>query len=495
MTRKGSERGQDATAQLAFLSENAASIGKSLALPWATMRESSLPSSFNMTVRPLTQNNIASVKNLLTGDNPSRLSRLEALRQYNSDTLAQSDTVAIVLEGRSPSTKTPEGSTVSYTEGYLGDMVEASRMIHVLRNAGKKVVVFTSNPDLFAGTPDRSVSVIGIPADIEPTPFHPFGNLDLIEFMYGTISSQGIGQADKVSYLTPLNGSTPVLYKIEKPNGRAQITDSSKKALSNSLLNAVKSRYGPITDSIWYKLGVHQLQALQVMSHLIGIGGAENWTEFPRPYVHPDISARTAAEYVVNHYDCFPDGFSAPILIHPGVASNNQKVAKKFLPEKSWETVIDKIAEHNGHIPPRPVLFFRPTDSFQAAMTDRLASYASLQGLRTIVLPIGEIETYHKWTLGAFAAFLEKLARKKGLIVGMDSMPAAHLAPGLGINAVVPFSYWYPPNFYGPGPEAQSIVIMPPNPIASSSPDYLPGSTANINPDVIGRAIVGLIDR
>ncbi len=392
--------------------------------------------TYSANVNPLKQEDLSTL-----GDPKLSLFGLiayeEDIRRNNIQLLNSSNTTTVVLDAR----------TNAYNQGFLGDMIEASRLVTALRTVGKNVRIVGSHTDIFTGTNDSGIEVIPIPADLPPATERHW-QPQLLEY---------IGEATKGSpVLFPMNARLPLLLDI---NRTGEIQNQDMLSMLQSYLRQTSSS-PDIKPERWMHRGIHQLQALQITAHLIGLDGVYDWDKFPDAFLHPTDRARKSAEKITNIYRCFFNGSNhdgIPYLIHPGVATNGRKVDQKAYPETRWKRIIEGMTDENLAL--KSLSLLKPVDPAQGAMTTRLAEYAKSLGLKTALLPEQELRTKYGWTLGSFIAFLKELSHRRGIILGCDSMPAGHAAPALDIPAVVLGSPSYNPGFYCPPKDA--LIVMP----------------------------------
>lgn len=381
----------------------------------------------------------------------------QTMRLKNQEDFDGSDSLVIVLDGRINGKK----------EGFLGDMVEATRLIRPFSQRLKEVIIATPHTDVFDGRPDQNVSVLPIPEDIGGVQKPPWDE-KLRRFLYN--------QVGEIPCIFPINADN-ISYAIFGPNG--EIKNESSFILARDAI-----RYGyqglDIGPANWWKKGVHQLQALQIMYHLLGGEDAKDWQQFPDAYLYPSDTAVGVAKEAVNRYGCFSSSgrVCPPVYLHIGVATNGKKMEFKYYPEEKWAQVLKGLAENPAA--PNSVTFLEPSDPDHAKTALSLAQTAVDNGLRVAKIPTSQLRS--EWTLGAFIAFLQELSRHKGMIVGCDSMPAGHAGPAIGNPAVVLGSPFYNPGFYCP--PQRSLVVMP-NPSESIF-------TSGINPEHVVGAIVQL---
>lgn len=425
-------------------------------VPWYSLSLHSRDNfSYKGSVKPLDSDQLERVTRGLvqwkTGGEPFS----ERVRRVNRINFGSSERVVIVLDGRYN----------GKTEGYLGDMVEATRLVRPLRERVKEVIIATPHTDIFEGTPDSNVSILPIPDNIEGIPKPPW-DIKLRQYLYDLIR--------ETPCIFPLNANN-LNYAILGPDG--QIRNEDDFAM---VRNVVRPGYEEldINPVHWWRRGIHQLQALQVMYYLLGGDEAKEWTQFPDAYLYPSPSASSVAKDVVDLYGCFATSTRAcpPVYLHIGVATNGRKLLAKYYPEDKWIQVLKGLAE-NQHAP-NSVTFLEPSDPLQSTATLRLASSAVENGLHVAKVPMSQLRS--KWTLGSFIAFLQELSRHEGMIVGCDSMPAGHAGPAVGNPSVVLGSPAYNPGFYCP--QDKSIVVMP-------SEGYY---TSGIRPEHVVTAIIDL---
>lgn len=400
--------------------------------PWLSLtKEPGSTSIYRSFVRTLTVGEIERVKMLICAQEPQRRADLNGLEVENKEVLKESRNIGIVLDARA------RGAN----QGWLGDVIEASRMIPVLREEGKRVTVFTSHPDMFAGTLDQGVKVVAIPTLLEPALLHPW-NTQILRFV--------CGQADAFAF--PLNAHMPVLVKIDSDGTikNARTIEVLKKAIrQNSLWSGVN-----VTK--WSRFAVHQLQALQVFADLLGVEGATQWKQFPNAYLFPDRYGQEVAQRTLeNEFSPSTTNDERVLFIHLGVATDDDKLNSKFYPLEKWEEVLKEVTKISRKI---PLVILRPNDRAQVALAEILSDIGRDQGLPIYEVPLSRGHQRFEWTLGAFIAYLQQTTKNSAMI-GVDSMPAGHLAPALNIPSVVLGNLTYPCEFFSP--EQNSFLIMP----------------------------------
>lgn len=433
-------------------------VDKHLSSPWFGLSiHSSQDLTYQADVRPINQEylqRIADKSGSLGGLKTNR----DAIRGANLSLWRSSDVITVVLDA----------TTGTYKQGYLGDMIEATRIVNAIRAQDKKVRIVASHTDIFEGSQDPNIKLVPIPTDIPPATERPW-QPRLLRFL-GQVT-----EGDPVVF--PLNAFMPILANIDKAG---VITNTDMFSELNRVLGQGGHQFG-IEPERWWKRGVHQLQALQIVSDLIGIEDVYQWKKFPDAYLYPNSSAKKTARRIVNLYKCFyspTDHEGVSLLIHPGVATNGRKVELKFYPESRWKKVIDRIPAEN--LPFRNLTVMKPSEPAQAAIASRLAKHAREVGIKTTEILEAELKKKYGWTLGSFIAFLQELSSRRGLILGCDSMPAGHAAPAVGLHSVVLGSPSYNPGFYGPHENA--LIVMP------NSSKGLAG-TKDINPEHVARAL------
>ncbi len=410
-------------------------IEKHLSQPWFSLHLYK-DFAFKAEVKPLTWNQLDELVGNLTGGHAERFKYAQWLREENISLLNSNDRVGLVLDGRAKDS----------TEGFLGDMIEASRMVNVIRSTGKKVIIATPHTDLFEQNGDPDVSIVAIPDTVPASPNPPWDQSLLVYLR------EAVGN---VPFIFPMNAAVPALIQLGQ---EGTIENSDNISLVKEAFKS-NGRNAKVTPQIWGKYGIHQLQAFQITSYLMGIEGSENWQEFPKAFLHPSKNAKEVAKEVIKIYGCF-DTYSEecpPIYLHPGVATNGSKLITKFYPEVRWIDFINQLstARNTGG----SLTFLEPTDEQQSAMTLRLATTAIEAGLRVSKVPMASVKEKYEWTLGSFVSFLQELSNHRGIIVGCDSMPAGHAGPAVGNPAVVLGSHCYNPGFYCPSEKA--LVVLP----------------------------------
>lgn len=413
-------------------------VDKHLGKPWYGLSVADAGHfTYKAGVKPLTSLEVERLGNMLgTSGNYHKGQLTGLMARENGAVLHGSDSVAVVLDGRYNGKQ----------EGYLGDMVEATRVVRPLLDTVGKIIIISPHLDIFA-TDDPRISLVPIPQEIPGNP-RPMANPELLSYIHQVVGETPV--------FFPLNASTPVLLRLGE-GGSVKNMD-----FLNFIKNAIRPGYEgyDISPNMWWNRGIHQVQALQLTASLLGIEDAADWQEFPKAYLFPSQEAQQVAQEVINIYGCFSwetAGEEPYLYLHPGIATNGRKMLNKFYPEHKWQVVLHDLAETTGV--PKDVTFIEPTDDEQAAMTSRLANSAVDCGLHVAKIPMVQVKERYDWTLGSFIAFLQELSRHNGIILGCDSMPAGHAGPATGSRAVVLGSQGYNPGFYSPLENA--LVVMP----------------------------------
>lgn len=412
-------------------------IQKYVNLPWYALKPYDRD-ILSAKPKPLTGSQIDELLDKLTGDNPEKRQQAQKLRDENAELLKSTRSVAIILDG----------SSRNSTEGYLGDMIEATRLINPLRAAGKKVVIISPHSDLFQGTTDSSVSLLPLPEEARSSHIAPWSR-ELLNYLHNSIGD--------MPCIFPMNATMPALIQ----------TDKEGTIRNNDTLTLVKNTFGLFEQKIgilpvrWGRAGIHQLQAFQTVAFLLGIDAARKWQKFPSAFLYPAKSAKETAAEVTRIYGCFDKSTYGencpPLYLHPGVAPNGSKLRTKFYPEDKWIDFIHELTAEHGLA--NSLTFLEPSDPEQGAMTLRLVTEAVEAGFRVAKVPMSQVKQRYEWTLGSFIAFLQELSNNRGVIVGCDSMPAGHAGPATGNPAIVLGNLCFDPGFYCP-PE-KSLVVLP----------------------------------
>lgn len=410
-------------------------VQKRLDLPWYALQRYE-GNTFKANVRPFCKSELDQLVRQLAGLNQERYDYAMWLRDENTRILNSTDKVAIILDGRAK----------GLAEGFIGDMIEASRMVNVIKSAGKDVIIATPHPDLFLANHDPSVRILPLPKTIQASHTAPWSP-ELLGFLQDSIGD--------TSCFFPMNAATPAFIQLGA-DGVVQNTDSLSLIKEAFRTNGKNPR---ITPMLWGKYGIHQLQAFQINAYMLGIESAENWQQFPKAFLRPSPQAREVAQEVVKIYGCFESESEdcPPLYLHPGTATNGSKLITKFYPEDKWADFINLLS--TAPYTAGSLTFLEPTEPQQAAMTLRLASIAIEAGLRVAKVPMAFVKQKYEWTLGSFIAFLQELSRHRGIMVGCDSMPAGHAGPATGSMTVVLGSHCYNPGFYCP--PRRSLVVLP----------------------------------
>lgn len=388
--------------------------------------------------KPLTGDQIDRVISILPGNNPERRQLVQKLHDENAELLKSTGSIAIIFDGSS------KGSS----EGYMGDMIEATRLVNPLRAAGKKVVILSPHADLFQGTTDPSISLLPLPEETRSSHIAPW-HRELLSYLHDSIGD--------MPCIFPMNANMPALIQTKK--------DGTVK--NNDILTLIQNTFGlyekkmGVLPQRWGIAGIHQLQAFQIVTYLLGMDDARKWQKFPSAFLHPSKSAKETATAVTRIYGCFDKSTYGeecpPLYLHPGVAPNGSKLRTKFYPEDKWIDVIHGLAA--SHDLANSLTFLEPTDPEQGAMTLRLATAAVEAGLHVAKVPMSQVKKQYEWTLGSFVAFLQELSKHRGVIIGCDSMPAGHAGPATGNPAIVLGNLCFDPGFYCP-PE-KALYVLP----------------------------------
>lgn len=360
------------------------------------------------------------------------------IRRANSKILNRCSEVAIILDGRN---------------GWLGDLIEASRAIPVLATSGKKVLVFTSHADLMEGMDSENVSIISIPSHISPA--SDFLDIDeLVGF---------IGNYHTDILLSPMQAAWPVIMEIEHSDGRTRIKDKASIATKiNAAFPCANSDFTAIergVKDVWQATPMHQLQALQALLFLWGLDSVLEWNEFPAAFIKPSIATRrnAAASFAATYRSG-----SLPIIVHPGTSlSKPMKLGKRF-PIASWEATLRCISESFTDTEKTMAHFMFYADVEQQGVAERLQSIAVALNLSAEVLKLHTTNS-----LGEFAHILKIASEHKGLIIGNDSMAAAHMGPAVGLRSLVLGNRIFLPTFYAPVDD--SLLALPPDGVAETA--------------------------
>lgn len=441
-----------------------AGIDNNFGRPWFGIRYQSIPNmTYAANIQPLNSEDWVTITEKGTSLQGLSGSKKD-FKDKNTAVLGTSDVVSVVLDGR----------TDIFNQGYLGDVVEATRIIGPLQKAGKSVRVITSHTDIFEGAVGTKFEVVGLPADIPPANKYPW-DPRLLRFV-GRAT-----QGDPV--LFPVNARLPIAFDIDSTG---TVRNHDQISALNSALNQSEQQLG-IRHEKWAKKGVHQLQALQAFTDLIGVDSF-NWQQFPEAFLQPDTYSRTVANKVINAYHCFFNQENgSPLFLHPGVATDGRKVTLKGYSEPKWKQAITEIAQ--SEIPLGSMTLLKPIDQEQGLMATRLAAHARKEGLQVSEVPMEEIIKNYGWSLGSFVAFLQDLAFRKGVIVGCDSMPAGHAGPAIGIKSLVLASPFFNPTFFAPPQDA--LIVMPRH--SSQSDRTSKVTTENIDAKQISSALSHLV--
>lgn len=439
-------------------------IDNNLGLPWFGLKYQSIPDATYAANIP-TLNRTQWQEITYPGGSLYGLSRYQKqITEPNSVLLATSDVVTVVLDGRAD----------IFNQGYLGDVVEASRVITPLQKAGKKVRVITSHTDVFEGATGANLDIVGLPADLPPANRFPW-NPRLLRFIGNATNGDPV--------LFPVNARVPIVFDIDN---EGDVKNISRISEFNRFINQSDKQIG-IRHEKWAKHGVHQLQALQSFIDMLGIDSL-NWSDFPDALLQPDRYSRGVAQKVISAYHCFYNQENgSPLFLHPGVATDGKKQTLKGYSEGKWKESITEIAGSGLAIASLTLL--RPIDQEQSLMAIRLAEHARKEGLKVSEVPMDEIVKNYGWSLGSFIAFLQDFSFRKGVILGCDSMPAGHAAPATGIKSVVLGSPYFNPTFFAPPKD--SLVVMPKNIAIETNPHKV--TTENIEANQISRALAQLV--
>lgn len=335
---------------MSSLPEVYSEVNQHLDKPWYSMHEHA-ENILKADVKPLSGILIDELIGNLVSNDQNRRQLVSKLFAVNTSLLHRSDYIAIVLDGRSN----------GVDEGFLGDMIEASRLVNALRTNGKSITIITPHSDLFQGTTDPKINILPLPTNIWASHTAPWSQ-ELLSYLHNQIGD--------IPCIFPMNANMPVLIQTNKEGS----------IINNDTLTLAKKVFRPdakvmkITPDIWGKKGIHQLQALQIVANLFGLDEVRDWQQFPQAFLHPTLEAKEVASEVVKKYGCFDYGSRTktcpPIYLHPGVATNGAKLTTKFYPEAKWVDVIKGLAD-SPHV--NSLTLLEPTDPLQGAMTLRLA--------------------------------------------------------------------------------------------------------------------------
>jgi hypothetical protein len=406
--------------------------------PWCGLKpHPDLPYVYQADVSPLSPSAVETTFSKLAQGTKKELKGIfHEVRDANRELLDQVQAVIIVLDGRAES---------SATQGYLGDMIEASRLVSSLQS-DLRTIIATPHIDLFEGKNDGNVELLPIPKEIPGSQSFPWNN-NLRRFLAKRLPG--------IPCLFPINAKNIVLAELNK--------DGSIK--NTALMEKVKEATRPqapdygLPHTLWWKRGLHQLQALQILAVELGLPDAKKWAQFPEAYLWPskashEIAAEVQAKYGIADATT---GKKKPVLLHTGVATNGRKEFAKYYPPFKWQAVLNELASDNLLI--SEYIMFAPVEDNQAKQCNELVIKLRHRGHEITAIPTKELKDSYGWNLGHFIALLERFSQSDGIIVGCDSMPAGHAAPAKGIPSVVLASIPYNPGFYCPATKAN--VVMP----------------------------------
>lgn len=381
-------------------------------------------------------------KDLFLQKKSSFQAQIEWIRASNYQLLKEHGNCIIVLDGRAQ----PRQDGIIPTEGYLGDMLESSRMVNSVEKEGIQVTIATPHPKLFEGA--VNTEILPLPPQITGMPNFPWNDQlrQHISMMY-----------PETPIIFPLNGQFPIVCQLDELGNFSPMSERIERFVDNFVLPI---KYGSDGGKIlkperYAKKGFHQLHALQMNAYLFGLQN----TSIEPAFIHPNQDAQDLAERIVQDAQCFApvseddNNNTVPVYIHIGVATGSNKIRAKYYPKEQWMSVLTLAREHLPQI--RSLTFLRPTDNQQAKDTIEISRYARELGFR-----VSEIPLHRNFTLGVFMCFLKELQRCNGLVIGCDSMPVGHAASITGNYSVVLGSLAYPQHFYCP--ENKATVVMPP---------------------------------
>ncbi len=421
---------------------------------------------FSANPRALNQLEINKVLDAMISKSAKEQDVFTQVRDLNQKALYRSNgRVSVVLDGRARS-KTGDPRI---TEGYLGDIIEASATIQPLVDAGLDITIFTPHTGTITSQGLPNLQIVGLPTHIPHIPHYPW-TTELLAF------TQQHNPETPIFF--PLNAATPLLV-TSSTNGtitnqeqleQIRFWQYGKPGIVNQDLE-----YGRpiIKEAAWSAQDIHQLQALQINLDLLGIPLQEN--TLPPPYLKPSSIAQEHAAALVNTLFSeikVPEG-THPLFIHTGVATGGMKVASKYYPPGKWEEFF--AALQTANLPITSSIFFIPSDRQQAQEVQIVAKYAKDAGLQTAFVPEHALASQYGWSFGTFIAFLQELSKKDSIVLGCDSMPV-HAAGATGNKTVVIGNKTFNPNFYAP---RHATIALPLNGLY----------TRDVEPDQIIRAL------
>ncbi len=327
-------------------------------------------------------------------------------------------------------------------QGWIGDMIEAYRLIPPILQQGKRVHLVTSHPELFEGVQNRKFTVSGVPENIHADYRYPWSS-ELLDFLSN--------KTDGNCVLFPMNAHMPAVFVIR--NGT--VVNGLTVDLVRQIVHPwMKTSFG-IFSRDWAKTS-HQLHALQIFAYMIGINSVSSWDRFPKPPIQPSHSAQLQAHNVIKEINLEK---GQPVLfVHLGTASNSSKVRSKYYPIECWKQVFGELIPDllkSNH----KVLIMTPLDFQQASDSLNLIAFLNSKGVSQAELfPNPEKFGYLPLSLHVLTSCIDEL-KDRSTFLGIDSMPAGHLAPVFDIPTIVIGNFVYHPSFYCP-PE-NAIVVLP----------------------------------
>jgi len=391
--------------------------------------------------RPLTPPELSQVFDDLVTKNLRRGKFTTDIRDRNREMVDRAGgNISVVLDGRAANI---EGTPYT-TEGYLGDMVEASSAVTALSDLGANVTVFTPHIGTITPDPGRNIQVVELPISTPHLPHFPW-TPETLQFIHHANPDSAL--------FFPLNGSLPTFIRT---NARGEILNGedvrnirSSIFGKNGIVDADEKRGRPVMKhTVWSREGLHQLQALQANLHLLGFD-LNDQSDLPSSFLRPSRQAQQNATALSK--EVF-DGLSSsdgkvPLFIHVGVATGEKKVRMKYFPKDRWKKTIAQMGVEG--LPINNCIFFIPSDKDQALDTMEIAQVAESCGQRVTYMPEHALASRHGWSLGTFVSFLQQLSTHRGIVLGCDSLPV-HASAATGNRTVVIGNRVFSPVFYAP---------------------------------------------
>lgn len=404
-----------------------------------------IPHAYEVRPKVLCSEELDAVYKALTHGNPERLAALKEIQQANRRVLeTSSNFIGIFLDGRGTKQVTKQ-EYIQTPDGWWGDAMQASSVIHSLKAAGLSVQTISTQPELFGQNPLQEG--IQLPEKVWTMQFYPFGRPDhpqLMEFLFSR-------QQEQTAFLAPINARLPLFFRLAQTNGIVDFDVSSKELFAKLAYaitgnaKAVEKGFSGIDQKTWNAL-CHHTQAYQVMTDLLGIDTTQ-WTQFPVAHIAPPIEAKVLAQQVAAQFS--PE---MNLFIHPGTNINTPIKLGKVVSVDQWKRILSSLARTRPDIA-RKVILFEPIVAEQAEAAKQIAAHVEAETPgSSLLLPMER-----RWaSFSTFAALMDIL-KERGIGVAPDSGPS-HVMRARNVETVIIGTQKPDPRFYSPN---GAVVVLP----------------------------------